>query len=183
MLEVGLQLLEDGGAEAVTITEVCRRARVSPPSLYARVDGRAGLFAAVYERGMTAVRATEQAVFEARPAFGAPPEARAADAAAGLAEVFRRHHRFLRPVIALAAADPDLLRRGGTESQRLLGLVAAALPLPPDQAGEVARTLYAECILRTMYGPAFLTPEPETDAGFKQRLGRLAARMCAFDVA
>ena len=69
VLEVGRQLIEEGGVPALTITEVCRRSGINAPSLYARVDGRAGLFAAVYERGMAEVRATEERML----APAAPP--------------------------------------------------------------------------------------------------------------
>ncbi|MGN6206648.1 TetR/AcrR family transcriptional regulator, partial [Humibacter sp.] len=63
VISVGRELLETGGFEALTISEVCRRAEVTAPSIYARVDGRAGLFRAVYEDGMREVQATEDALF------------------------------------------------------------------------------------------------------------------------
>jgi AcrR family transcriptional regulator len=67
VLAVGRHLVEEGGVEALTVTEVCRRSGISPPSLYARVDGKAGLFAAVYERGMADIASTEERVFAGLP--------------------------------------------------------------------------------------------------------------------
>ncbi|WP_426321835.1 helix-turn-helix domain-containing protein [Microbacterium sp. E-13] len=55
ILDVGLRLPQQGGFDAVTIGDVCRQADVSAPSIYARVDGRAGLLLAVGERGMALV--------------------------------------------------------------------------------------------------------------------------------
>ena len=46
VVAVGRDLLAEGGYDALTISEVCRRANVTAPSIYARVDGRAGLFRA-----------------------------------------------------------------------------------------------------------------------------------------
>ncbi|GAA3756809.1 hypothetical protein GCM10022240_07050 [Microbacterium kribbense] len=54
----GHELLEEGGYEPLTINEICRRARVTAPSIYARVDGRVELFRAVYQRTMQEVVAT-----------------------------------------------------------------------------------------------------------------------------
>jgi len=174
VLEVGRRLVEEGGVPALTITEVCRRSGINAPSLYARVDGRAGLFAAVYERGMAEVRATEERVLGPLPHPGASTADRAADAAAAMAEVFREHAPFLKPVITQAESDPALLERGAGESRRLLQRVADAIAIDPVVATEIAQTLYAECVLRTMYGAGFLTGTPETEPAFRARLARTA---------
>jgi AcrR family transcriptional regulator len=172
VLEVGRQLIEEGGVAALTVTEVCRRAGISAPSLYARVDGRAGLFAAVYDRGMIEIAATEDAVFSGLPRPDASAADRAADAANAIAAVFETHARFLRAVITQAESDPRLLARGAAESRRLLDRVAAAVDVDRAEALEIAQTLYAECVLRTIYGSDFLTGTAESDAAFRVRLGR-----------
>lgn len=174
VLEVGGQLLEEGGVRALTITEVCRRSGVNPPSLYARVDGKAGLFAAVYDRGMERVRASEEEAFRGLPRPGVSVPDQAEQAAGAIVEVFDRHEKLLRSVIAQAESDPALLARGAQESRRLLGRVADAIEVPPQVGREIAQTLYAECVLRTAYGHAFFTDEPETLQAFRARLGRTA---------
>lgn len=175
VLEVGVQLLEEGGLEALTITEVCRRSAVSPPSLYARVDGKAGLFAAVYERGMERVRATEDEAFDGLPRPGTSPAARARAAAAAAAAVFEANAAFLRPVIGHAGGNPSMLRRGAQESRRLLDRIAAAADVREPAGTEIARTVYAECVVRTMYGADFFSDRPEPIDEFRDRLGRTAA--------
>lgn len=175
-LEAGLQLLEEGGVQALTVTEVCRRAAISPPSLYARVDGLTGLFGAVWERGMQQVRATEDEVFDPLPHPRASLEQRARDAAAALSEVFERHAAFLRPVIGRAGGEPALLRLGAIESRRALDRLVAALGIPEETvATDIARALYSECVVRTMYGPDFFSDEPETVDAFRARLARIAS--------
>lgn len=173
-LDVGQQLLEEGGIEALTIADVCRRSNMSPPSLYARVDGLAGLFAAVYDRGMAQVAATEEQVFAGLPRVGAEPRQRALDASAAIADVFSRHASFLRPIIGVAGRDPALLRRGASESRRLLDHVVRALDLDSEAAEDIARSLYSECVIRTMYGADFFSGHPESATDFRARLGRLA---------
>lgn len=175
VLEVGVRLVEEGGVDALTITEVCRRSAVSPPSLYARVDGLAGLFAAVYDRGMAQVEASEERLFADLPEPGAGLDQQALAAATAIAEVFREHAAFLRPVIGHAARTPTLLRRGAVESQRLLRRVATAMDVDDQTGQDIARTLYAECILRTLYGIDFLSGEVEPEQDFRHRLARTAA--------
>ena len=174
VLEVGRALIEEGGLGALTITEVCRRSGISPPSLYARVDGKEGLFAAVYNRGMLEVEATEDRVFAGLPGPAATLGEQAAAAADAIAEVFAVHERFLRPVISRAASDPQLLERGAAESRRLLDRVAAAIDVDPEVGREVAQTLYAECVLRTIYGADFFDRRSEPQDAFRARLARSA---------
>jgi AcrR family transcriptional regulator len=174
VLEVGRQLIEEGGVPALTITEVCRRSGINAPSLYARVDGRAGLFAAVYERGMAEVRATEERVLLPLPRPDATTGEQAAEAAEAVAEVFLVHGRLLRSVITQAESDPQLLERGAEESRRMMRRAADAIHVDPTVALEIAQTLYAECVLRTMYGAGFLTGTAETEPAFRARLARTA---------
>ena len=174
VLDVGRQLIEEGGVPALTITEVCRRSGINAPSLYARVDGRAGLFAAVYERGMAEVRQTEDRMLAPLPRPRATIAEQAAEAAAAVAEVFLMHGRLLRAVITQAESDPQLLERGADESRRMMRRVADAIAVDPAVALEIAQTLYAECVLRTMYGAGFLTGSPEPETAFRARLARTA---------
>lgn len=162
-LAVGRELLESGGYEALTVSEVCRRAGVTAPSLYARVDGRAGLFRAVYEDGMRDVRDTEEELLAAARGV--------AGVVAATTEVFDRHAPLLRAVIHRAVEDPWLLARGAETSRRLQQRVAQALP-GDDQAAKLsaARVLYTECAFRTIYGPGFWTDIPESAQSFGRRL-------------
>lgn len=174
VLEVGRALIEEGGLGALTITEVCRRSGISPPSLYARVDGLDGLFAAVYDRGMSEILETEEQAFAGLPSIGASLAEQATAAAGAIAQVFDVHERFLRPVISRAESDRRLLQRGAAESRRLLGRVSAAIGVDPATGGEIAQTLYAECVLRTIYGADFFSGRAETRLEFRARIARTA---------
>ena len=110
---------------------------------------------------MDKVQATEDQVFTGLPRPGATLEQQARDAASAIAEVFRTHAAFLRPVIGSTSVNPDLLHRGAAESRRLLDRVTAAINVDAITGEDIARGLYAECVLRTMYGAtSSRKPEP-----------------------
>lgn len=175
VLQVGMDLFAERGWTGLTITEVCRRARVSAPTIYARVDGKAGLFLAVHERWLTQIRATqEQLQVEFVRENHSTPEAAAA-AAQVIIGVFTAHAQALRALIDRSAEDPELLERGGTASRALLADVAAGIPSPMREA--IVRAVYAECLIRTMYGPRFLEPVGESDEAFRERVTALAVKI------
>jgi AcrR family transcriptional regulator len=169
VLAVGRDLLESGGYEALTISEVCRRAGVTAPSIYARVDGRTGLFRAVYEDGMRDIAATEDELF-------AGADRTVASAVRAVATVFERHDPLLRAVIRQAVEDPWLLERGAVASRRLQARVVTILPTGDvDAAASAARAIYEACAFRTIYGSRFWSDEPEDFDAFTARLTRVAA--------
>ncbi|WP_354246928.1 helix-turn-helix domain-containing protein [Agromyces sp. PvR057] len=168
VLAVGLDLLRTEGYDAFTMGEICRRAGVSAPSIYARVDGRSGLFLAVYDRGMRAVAATEDRALEAS---GGTIEG----VARAMAAVFSEHRDLLRSVIVRAAAEPALLDRGAELSRGVVERFASRLEhVDPERAAMLVRTLYTECSFRAMYGSEFWRPTAETDDEFVERLTTLA---------
>lgn len=172
-LDEGLALLEGDGLDAVTVSEVCRRSGMSAPSLYARVDGIAGLVAAVYEHGLSAVHGTETELAEQLPSPDAPLADRVAGIVTMLAEVFRRHRAFFRPVIAASVRDPRIHARGVEESLRSQRALAAALGLDERTGADIAAMVFAEVVVRTVYGDDFSAPHPESEDEFRARLTRM----------
>ncbi len=180
VISIATEMFERGGIDALSMTEVCRLAGIAPPSLYARVDGRDGLFAAVYERGMVKVREAQLRGLGGLPDLTEPPEQRSRTVIATTWGVFRDHAPFLRSVIGYSVHCPPLLARGAEESRMLISLVAGALGTDARVGQETARMIYAECVLRTMYGADFLTRDAESDEEFISRLSRLAASQLRF---
>src|SRR3954471_15466947 len=119
VLDAGVEILEDGGYDAFTIAAVCARAHVAPPAIYARTTSKDALFLAVYEHGIGRLRA-EQHVFadQARWA-GLAPAALIRAAVAEMVGISLRHERFLRAVVLISAAHPEVARRGSRYSQEL----------------------------------------------------------------
>lgn len=170
VLQVGMDLFAERGWQGLTITELCRRAKVSAPSIYARVDGKAGLFLAVHDRWLAQIRETERMLREEHVREGADAAEAAASVTHVILGVFDVHAPALRALIDRSAHDPELLARGGAASRRMLGALAQTLPVPTPQALNVVRTVYTEGLVRVMYGDAFLEPLGETPAAHKARV-------------
>lgn len=181
VLQVGVRLLESGGIEAVTVAEVCRLARVSPPSLYARVDGRAGLIAAIYEHAMIDIRAAEDDALCPLEADHLPVAARIPRATAAMAESFRRSRRRLRPIIAASTQDEWIHRRGVEEALRVQERVVRILGLPDETGRDIAAMLFAELVMHTVYGGDFSALTPEGEPELVTRLTRMALARAGAD--
>lgn len=174
VLAAGMELFEAHGWSGLTITDVCRIANVSAPSIYARVDGKAGLFRAVHERWLAQFAQTENELIAQHVKPGRTTTDAASAVARVLIGIFARHSPALRALISRSIDDPDLLERGSDASRGLLARLAATIPADPTIAMATARAVYAECLMRTMYGPSFLQHAPESAADFERRLTSLA---------
>ncbi len=177
VMQVGMELFAERGWQGLTIAEVCRRAGVTPPSIYARVDGKAGLFRAVHERWLEQIRETEAAQRREHVVEGASTADAAANAARVVIGVFDAHPAALRALIDRSAHDPELLARGGAASRHMLADIAGTIPGRGGAA--VVRAVYAECLLRLVYGPRFLEPLDETDGQFRDRVVGLAQKLAS----
>ncbi|MBD7994939.1 TetR/AcrR family transcriptional regulator [Arthrobacter sp. Sa2CUA1] len=158
VLEAGTELVAEEGWSGLTITGVCRRAGVTAPSIYARVDGKAGLFLAVHERQLAQMRVTEDELIARYVRDGAPAEQAAAAAATVIAGVFEIHGKMLRSLIDRSAHDSQMLDRGSAASRALLSRLAEHIPLDEGRTWMLLRAVYAACVMRTMYGASLLQP-------------------------
>ncbi|GAA5026813.1 TetR/AcrR family transcriptional regulator [Microbacterium fluvii] len=181
-LEVGAELFVEGGLDALTVTEVCRRAGMSAPSLYARVDGRDGLIAAVYEHVMVRILDTDRELMGALPPPDAPRDERIAAVVAAASEQFSRNADVLRPIIAASLQDAWVHRRGVEEARRVIDALSQGLALGDEAGRDIATMLFAELVMSTMYGVDFASPYSPDDAELRARLVRMAtARADAVD--
>jgi AcrR family transcriptional regulator len=175
VLEAGVALLEEGGYGAFTIGAVCDRAGVAPRALYARIDSKDALLLAVYEHGMERVRSQESdltaaAHLDDRSAVHAAVET--------VAQIFERHRAFLRAVVLISSAHPELAERGRRYVGQLADAFTSAVPTPDEAAEHAARTCFAAVfsalVVRTAYGPAFAGPDVD-DATFVRQLADMVA--------
>jgi len=173
ILDVGLELFTEGGVAALTVSEVCRRTGTSPPSLYARVDGRRGLISAVYEVAMLRLRDHEHLIHEAA-ARETTPRSRVAAVVDATAELFARNRQLMRSVVAAGPLDDAVRTRGVEETQRFIGIVADALDIEETAAGDVASTVFASLVMVTTQGLGYAAPGAETEESFRERLIRVA---------
>src|SRR3954452_7075043 len=110
VLDAGVAILEDGGYEAFTIAAVCARARVAPPAIYARTTSKDALFLAVYEHGIARLRTEQQVFADERRWAGLAPDALVREAVNEMVGISFRHERFLRAVVLISAAHPEVRR-------------------------------------------------------------------------
>lgn len=182
ILDAGVEIVEESGYEAFTIAAVCERAAVAPPTVYARVDTKDGLFLAVYEHGIARARADEAVFSDPERWEGLPPAELISGAVAELARMFRRHARFLGAVMLISGAHPEIKRRGSAHAHRIAETFTAVvlkaerhLDHADPRAAALAcyDTLFSALVLRTAYGPGFAVPAT-TDEAFTAHLTRIA---------
>lgn len=163
VLDVGVQILEEGGYESFTIAAVCQRAGVPPRALYARTPTKDGLFLAVYEHGMQRVLAS-QAVFTEPGEWAQIRDRRerVQKAVRAVIAIFAAHAGFLRSIVLVSSAHPEVRRRGERYRQQLSGLFTAVLS--PDNRSQEDREsltarefcfdlIFSTLVVRTAYGP------------------------------
>ncbi|MEV5842360.1 helix-turn-helix domain-containing protein [Streptomyces sp. NPDC051985] len=184
VLDAGVALLEEGGYEAFTIAAVCERAQVAPRALYDRTTSKDALFLAVYEHGYAQLLADET-VFE-HPERWAGLDARAlvVEAVTELAGIVERHTAFLKPVVLLSGAHPEVYRRGKANTARTADrftavvLTAAREITHPDPEAAVRLcfgTLFGALMLRVGYGADFASPAVDEDT-YVRHLAQTAVR-------
>jgi AcrR family transcriptional regulator len=184
VLDAGVALVEEGGYEAFTIAAVCERAQVAPRAIYDRTTSKDALFLAVYEHGMSRLVA-DQEIFD-RPARWAGLDAPQLVTAAvtELAAVFERYAPFLKSVVLLSGAHPEVYRRGRGHVQRLADQFTAVVlgaepeithPDPETAVRLCFSTVFAALVMRVSYGPDFAAPAADQPA-FLRHLAETAVR-------
>ena len=152
ILDAGTWILEHEGREALTVSAVCERAGVAPTAVYRRVDGLAGLFWAIYDRGMEKVAETYRAGLDEAAALPAGTRERVDRVVRAMGDTWENNVDFLHPIVS-TTSDSALLERGARESLEFVDVVADLLPhSDPTVNRDVARMLHQECVFRSLYG-------------------------------
>ena len=163
ILDAGVRLLEEGGYEAFTIAALCQTAGVPPRALYARAATKDVLFLAVYEHGMSRVRAGHER-FAELGSQSLDDERLVQQAVAQVVQIFLDNSDFLRAIVLISAAHPEVRRRGEAYRAMLGELFTTALsPLRVStRGGDPARerafcfsVVFSALVVRTAYGPGF----------------------------
>ena len=185
VLDAGVAILEEGGYDAFTIAAVCERARVAPPAIYARTASKDALFLAVYEHGISRLREDQEIFADTARWADLPPADLVRDAVAEMVGISLRHQPFLRAVVLISAAHPEVQRRGsrysrelGDQFGRVLARVADEMShTDPERAiGACFEAAFSASIIRVAYGPSFASQAPRDDAQFVSDLGAMAVR-------
>ncbi|GGM06876.1 hypothetical protein GCM10010129_58420 [Streptomyces fumigatiscleroticus] len=184
ILDAGVALIEEGGYEAFTIAALCEKAQVPPRALYDRTTSKDALFLAVYEHGIARITADERAFARPDRWQDLTPEELITAAVTELTGLFRRHAAFLRHIVLLSGAHPEVLRRGRAHVHTLADTFTARLlsvrdhithPDPETAVRQCFATVFAACVVRTAHGPDLATPPVDHDT-FTAHLALTATR-------
>ncbi|WP_225636622.1 TetR/AcrR family transcriptional regulator [Streptomyces solaniscabiei] len=184
ILDAGVALIEEGGYEAFTIAALCERAEVAPRAVYDRTTNKDALFLAVYEHGIARLLA-EQNVYDVPDRSDSlDAEESVTWAVTELAALFQRHAAFLKPIVLLSGAHPEVYRRGREHVQHLADQFARAVlrvraDITHDDPETAVRlcfsTTFAALVLRVTYGADFAAPAAD-EAAFVRHLTQTATR-------
>jgi AcrR family transcriptional regulator len=178
MLTAAEALFAAGGAEAVTVEAVVRKAGTSVGSFYARFTDRAGLLAAMHGRFLERMQEETGA---AVAAAGMQPTL---DRALGtfvkhVLRAARRHRESILFFVAISATDTPLRSQGLAANPGFAGAFAAVV-MPfreqivhrrPEAAIDVAfRVIFAMFLQRAMFTPREATGRVLSDASLAKEL-------------
>lgn len=128
VLDAGAEVLAEGGYEAFSIADVCRRAGVSVGSVYGRVDGKDELFLAVHEREIGRMSAELLASLEPGPRWRRlSTESLISRAVRVYGEHTLDHAALLRAVVLRAAVDQRVLVQGSRTNEAVSDAFCALL--------------------------------------------------------
>jgi AcrR family transcriptional regulator len=180
VLEEGVALLtQDAGYAGLTIGALCERARVTPPTIYARAGSKEGLLLAVYDRAMEHITASD-GLDPDDPRWAAlGDDALVRAAAEEVARPWLTHAALLRAIVHRAAVDPEVWRRGSLASRdaaaRFRRIVTRDGRRGDERRADRAfRLLYAALVQRVMYGAGFESDLDLDEPAFEQLLGDTA---------
>jgi AcrR family transcriptional regulator len=185
VLDAGVAILAEHGYGGLTIGALCERARVTPPTIYARAANKEALLLAVYERAMQRVAQSDRLDPDDEIWRELSSRDVVRELVAGVARIWTEGAAVLRPIVHRAAHDPEVWRRGTQLSVDLGRRFRAILLARPDvvagagaerRADACYRIVYAALVQRVMYGPQFESDVPLSDDELLGTLVEMAER-------
>lgn len=168
LIEATLQLIDDAGVEAASLSEAARRSGVSPQAAYNHFDDKSALLAACAEHVLLALEARGQDL------TGTPNE-RLEQLGIKYVEFAIAHpRRFALLGVADRAAHPGLLAAHQATNARLVGLIEECMTAKLIRRRDpepLARVAFA-----TVHGVAWIAIDEHQDHATAVRAARTAMR-------
>jgi len=188
ILTAGMQLLQEGGAEALTVVAVAELAGVAVGSLYRRFGDKDRLLGAIQARFTEDFGAEfRRRVSETGLSASTPPPKVIAAAVVGVSETFRANSPLLRVFMLLGAENPAVFEvgavasiKGGRTFRDAVMLAAPALRHHPDVEAAIDfayRLTYAGCAHRIIHGEHLESARP---LGWEQLIDELRIAVTAY---
>jgi len=188
MLDAATHILEDGGLQALTLSEVSRRSKVSIGSIYCRVEGKDDLLRTVQQRALghmdrefalllLRVRRRELPLRELVPTV-----------VRELANFLRRHARVLSAFMQQAAHDP-VIRSAGANSWQQTALDFKLIILErrdefghpdPDHAAHLCFLIVYGCLARFLGFNSLDAEAQDLPANWNELIDDLGLMMLGF---
>jgi AcrR family transcriptional regulator len=168
ILAAGTALLEEGGAELLTIAAVAARAGVSVGSVYRRFGDKDRLIAALQHDMIDKFGAD---IIRRFAPLRTDPAALVASAVSGLTETYQAHERLMCVFITAGTTDPAVGRVGSGASidagrvfRQFLDPIVPMIdaPDPELRLDVVYRLVYGACLNRVLNGELFESDRPLT---------------------
>jgi AcrR family transcriptional regulator len=187
VLEAGLELLEEGGVEALRIADVAERAGVSVGTVYNRFDGKDALFHTIQQRYIERVIAEHTLVY-GDDGWAALSTIELIDRAIRVAAgVLANHATVLRVFMHQGGADPTVARQGSAGTRIFAGQFESVLltraaefrtPQPAAEAVDLCfRMVYDVLARRILFGPTF---ESDLATGWDRTVDGLVSAATAY---
>jgi AcrR family transcriptional regulator len=164
ILDAGVDVLAEMGVRGFTVSKVCERAGVAVTAVYSRLDSRDQLLAAVYDHGMTTVRAGDNHF--AKIIAGQPDAVAAAEV---VQRSFRTHGAFIRATVLGSAESPYIAVHGAANVADLrAGFIDAAAGRRANQGEKALAAAYFAGIFSTLvltvaFGEEFIHGDQEAE--------------------
>lgn len=164
VLDAGVELLAERGYEGFTISAMCEAAAVAPRFIYDRVDNKDDLFLAVYEHGLSRVRAGQSELDRTDRWQGLPHDELVRGAIREVGARFRENAAFLRSIVLLSSSVAEVAARGAAYREEFEGQFVTLLrritgEIRHDDPVAAMRycfdTAFAAWVVRVAYGPDF----------------------------
>lgn len=184
VLDVGVQLLSERGYDGFTINAICEAAGVAPRFLYDRVDGKDDLFLAVYEHGLSRVRAGRSELEREERWSALAPHELVSAAVREIGARFRNNAAFLRAVVLISSSNTEVATRGSAyraEDERQFVRLLARIENEISWEDPAAAmrycfdTAFSAWVVRVAYGAGFSSLDLDDEA-FDLRLQQLSVR-------
>ncbi len=183
-LTAGADLLREEGIDGFSISEVCRRAKISVGSLYGRIDSRDALLLAIHDDVIGKI-GTELSVFDLDDSWAELPTREMVDRAVReLGAIYERNSSIMRVFILRAASDPEMRKHGAVMSAKLADAFTALLitrqadiphPNPLDAINACFRLAADGIAWETAFGRDFVEVAPLKEGVMLDRLARACA--------
>jgi len=182
ILDAGRSLVEEGGADALTLSALCERADVAPTTVYQRVDSMNGLMYAIFQDGMAGL--DEFTSMMVGKAMAMPPRSpeRIYAAMDAVGETFRQNTNFLRTITEYSVSDDAFWRVEDENANQLVQGVTNALTFGNEQsAHECAQLIFTLNMVRILFGSHWMGSTQESYEDFRERVFRMVWARLNFD--